>query len=187
MDAAFAQAAEPRPHKVLGLILPPLTLGHLHLLFEIQSPFVTNGDPTIWDLINAVFICRLPQDKVRRVLRSWWVPLFLRLWRWETRKLNPFQEYENFREFINANFTRPAGNEPKFREEKVPSHWHALVALMRDLHMSKAEAMNTPLIEVNCLIATIGDFDGTIDLQSERQRELWKFAAEQDRIKFGGN
>lgn len=64
-------------HKILGRTLRPFCFWHLLLLQVLESPFVTNGNITLFDLKNAVAICTLGyrQSKIRRPI----FPLFIKL------------------------------------------------------------------------------------------------------------
>jgi len=182
MDAAFERAAQTKPHLVFRLLLQPLTLGHHFLLREIGSPFLDGRDPNIYDLLTAVLVCALPHRKSRHVLRAWWLPLFFKLWAWRSRKLNAFHEYAAFKEYLEDNAIRPqtARRRGDYRESKAPSHWSALVTLMSDFNMTKEKALDVTIVESNCLIATLGDRDGTVELQSDQQRDLLAYARAED-------
>lgn len=64
-------------HRIFGRRLKPFCLWHLLLLQVLDSPFVSNGNVTLFDLKTAVGICRLGyrQSNIHRPI----FPLFLNL------------------------------------------------------------------------------------------------------------
>lgn len=64
-------------HKIFGRYLRPFSLWHLLLLQTIDSPFVTGGEVSLFDLKTAIGICslRYRKSKVRRPT----FPLFMGL------------------------------------------------------------------------------------------------------------
>lgn len=70
LDLTFAAAYidDNKRHRVLGRRLRPFCLWHVLLLQAIHSPFVAGGNATLFDLKNAVAICRLGyrQSHIRR-------------------------------------------------------------------------------------------------------------------------
>ena len=70
LDRVFAAAYIDNEirHRIFGRTLKPFSLWHLLLLQTIDSPFVTNGEITLFDLKTAVGICclRYRQSRVKR-------------------------------------------------------------------------------------------------------------------------
>lgn len=66
-DAIF----DDRTFAVFGQNLPPLSLGGLFLLQQIDSPLVSPGRPaTADDVLLAVYLCARQHEEARRALRS---------------------------------------------------------------------------------------------------------------------
>ena len=53
----YADVCPQPPYRVLGLPLLPLSAGHLLRLYQLESPFVLGGVPTIEDLVLGVLVC----------------------------------------------------------------------------------------------------------------------------------
>lgn len=64
-------------HRIFGRTLRPFSLWHLLLLQTIDSPFVSNGEVTLFDLKTAIGICSLQyrQSRVHRPI----LPLSLKV------------------------------------------------------------------------------------------------------------
>jgi hypothetical protein len=102
MEADYLQAALPEPVVILGQVLKPFSLGHRKILLSKDNAFVRGTDPTLGDLIFAVFVCcqtyeecldsfdrgvLLPQPWLHRFLRVEPKRMRLDQWLYEWGKL----------------------------------------------------------------------------------------------------
>jgi hypothetical protein len=183
MDAAFKLAALDKPHRALGITLQPLTLGHLFLLEQHDSAFVSNDRiPTADDLILSCFICSDRADRFTKNLRAIWTKLFLKLWSRRAAKLDLLREIANFRAYLRAHEVTPEICAPvgAVRALRSPHSWRLLAMCMNDFNMSEAEALAMPILKVNCLWVTEADRRGTIELWGDDRQKLWEHARAAD-------
>jgi hypothetical protein len=183
MDAAWELAVAPRPHRVLKLRLLPMTLGHGFLLEEHDAAYLEGGIPAWDDLLTSVLICSQPHAKARRSLGKWSTRQFAKIWKLFNLRIDPVSEVLAFLKYLEESFAAPEISPPrqgKSRELNAPMLWRLLVMLMVDFHMSKEEALNMTVVEAQCLWATEGDRQGTLELVAGRLDKLREFAAAQD-------
>lgn len=189
MDAAFQRAASAQTFRVLGLPLRPLTLGHLFLLHEHESAYVREAAPAADDLILSVLICAQPHRHAKRLLTLrpfrpfFWA--FLKLWGFQSRRLNWIHEARKFQAYLEHHQTLPAiRRAPGVTEVRTlgaPEHWSLLTMLMIDFHMSEAEALDTPLLKAHLLWATQAEREGSIEFAwNSRLEEFWEIARRMD-------
>lgn len=149
-DAAFIEAAEPRPHRVLGLELLPFSIGHFILLQKHESVFVSQSGGTIGieDLLLAVLICSQSYEDAKKSLTSRWLKWFVKYWGWRSRKLNIFEEAKGLKEYMAELEKTPdvVRSESKGDGGGMPWICTLRVFLMADLHMTNAEIMDYPLV-----------------------------------------
>lgn len=83
-ESALARAAAPAPAVVLGMLLRPLSLGHMILLHreEIMEP-ISNGSVTSLQLTTSVLICCQSWEQSQSMQFDWL--LTLKLWIWKRR------------------------------------------------------------------------------------------------------
>jgi hypothetical protein len=178
VDYIFIKASrEPQPTRCLGVTLLPLTVGHFFVLREFDSAFISGEQASIEDLIFACFVCCQDPAAAKRSLRSWLLPIAMRLWGWRAVKCNLAREMMTFRSYIRDGTAAPRtvismGGDDSMRELNSPMEWRLLVMLMVDFHLTEREAMATTVIKANALWATLGDRDGKINLVSERTEAL---------------
>lgn len=177
MDAAFKLAAIRMPrHRVLGLRLEPLTLGHLFLLHRYESSFVTGEPTTLGDLTLSAFLCSEPWQKSERNVNAWWFNRFSKLWAWASRKRDFVAEYDVFSTYITEGMQSPAFNRTTNGTPNAvgsPRHFAILASLMSQFHMTKAEAMDCTIVEAQSLLACVGEMRGAIQLRTDEQRSHW--------------
>jgi hypothetical protein len=183
MDAAFLQAASPKPHVCFGLRLQPFTLGHFFLITD----YGVNLDAPSWsDMILTVFICCTGHTQSRKNLSRRWAPHLMRLLGWLCRKRKMVfkDEIQKFISYLEDSRSVPkilrSESDANKRDLNAPECWRLLTMLMADFHMSKSEAMDTTVAEAHCLWATEADRRGTIELRGERVDALWEFARRED-------
>ncbi len=174
---------------VLGLQLHPFTLGHLFLLIERESPYVTEGREFDWpDFFAAVFLCSAPAADARRNSLSWWVPLWFRLWSLFVRTSSLAKENDRFVDWLREEQVAPTLNRPMEETNRgcnAPSPWVKLMFAMHVLHCTREEAFALRLSELNCLYGTWADWEGRGELtHNPRFDALWDFAQREDAKRF---
>jgi hypothetical protein len=182
--------------------LHPLTIGHLAILHEAESPFVTYlRDITRDDLIFAVGCCAQPYESAARFEAppSWFERLELEwvTWKWARaiRDLDLTKECERFAKYLRFHRRLPDAAAPKGRTRQFnsPTEWRLIAMLMEDFGQSWAQAMNTPVLRAHALWATQGDREGWIELHPNdplsiaRDKEFQAWAKEEDAKAFGKN
>ena len=182
MDAAFQLAARQRTHFCLGLKLHELCLGHLFLLRELDSAFLTGERVTLPHLVTSVFICAHPYPSAAKRLRSLlWSYLFVPLWGFKTRKMDLSQEAQTFRAYLQEERVAPkirAEVNNDRRDFGSPFEWRLLSMLMSEFHLSYTQALAFPVAKSNCLWATLGEtrdsfklWNGAIALSGMRPKK----------------
>lgn len=169
MPAAFKSAAEIPPRRALRLHLKPVTLGHVFLLHEFASPYVTrDAKETIPDIYLAAVILANDWKTARRLTQSRLAPLFFAALGAITRR-DKLQDSRNelvmhLRDWC---YTPPVQSDGKGKALTAP--WHVrLYASMRHLfHMEHDEAMSLTVLEASALRAAIGEDLGKIELRSQ--------------------
>jgi hypothetical protein len=156
----------------LRLPLWPLTLGHVALLHEIESPVTEPGERIEFpDCLLAVLICSRPHQAARRLIQSK-VRLTVAGWRlgFRARGLKLKTEVPKFLEYLEDSYARPELVKPKGKESRTmgaPIEWLLLDALMGDYQMTLEAAYSVPIILAQCLWVTRGDRDQRLQLAGE--------------------
>jgi hypothetical protein len=155
---------------VLKLDLQPLTLGHVLLLVECESVFVTGGnsDDPLGELALAVFICSQDSDKARAGLGAWWARRFFKLWAWFCRRMDYQAEAERFSEWFAEQIDGPKTEETKeARKMGTPWHINLLATLVGEVGVSIEEAEAMPVRKARQLICALGEARGQCKVVSE--------------------
>jgi hypothetical protein len=144
MDALAAESFLNAPHKVCGLWMRPLSLGHAFALEAIESPFYHGQLGSEADLRLAAWICSRPPLALPQ-MNGWRCRL------WKCRKIDFAAEVVRWKTYV-ADYCAPPqlwNKAPKAGEERrepsaIPSGIATVVRLMR-LGMSEAQAWATPV------------------------------------------
>jgi hypothetical protein len=144
MDALAAEAFLNATHRVCGLRMLPLSVGHAFTLEAIGSPFYHGQMGSEQELRLASWICSRPA-LVLPDMDS----LACRLWKW--RKIDFVAEVARWRTYV-ADYCAPPqmwNKQPKAGEErsepsKIPNAISTVARLMR-LGMSEQQAWATPV------------------------------------------
>lgn len=182
MDAAFLQAAAPRPHRVLGLDLQPLTIGHRFSLSRHGCAFIAGEQATIEDLMLSVFICSQPWQQAERSLKAWWFRMFVWLWSQTLRKKLLPVEYNKFHAYLNEGHAcARVMSEGEPQESGSPFEWRLVVMLMHHFHVSFADALNMEIAKANALWVVLGEQKNSHQIaMNDRRSALWDFARKMD-------
>lgn len=171
-----------RRFPVFGLDLPPLTLGGLFLLQQINSPLVTGtAAATADDVLLAAYLCARPHTEARAALRA---ADLARQWvewgaAWGARLADDIaarariiqEECTRFRDYI-AHWIRAPKRWRKPDEAGTGTKTPWLVFLVSELRrhygMSDAEAWGLPCAKAFAYYAAICEGHGDKDLVSEK-------------------
>lgn len=149
-DAAFIEAAEPRPRRVLGLKLLPFSIGHFILLQRHESVFVNQdaGEVGIEDLLLAVLICSQTYKESKRSLGSRWLKWFVKFWGWRCRKLDILGEIRSLWDYMEDQSKTPEilRSENPGGGGGMPCISTLRVFLMADLHIPPSEIVDYPIL-----------------------------------------
>lgn len=181
MDTAFQVAfSAQRQHRVLGVRLERLTVGHLLLL---ESSGVDLCEPlTFSELAFCVLVCSAAWPKTERTLRSGWLPTVFQIWGMVWRRRNITKQIEAWDAFIGAQLATPNIKMPlNAQRYGTPLGVRLLAMLMREMGMSMEAAKGTPVAQANCLWAAVGDLEGTLQLWTERDQNFWDQCEKLDR------
>lgn len=173
MEAAYLQAAFPKRRKVLGQVLEPLSLGHVHLLQHRGnsfSPFFEGSAEPLalrpFDLIEAAFICVHTYPEALEALASPWLAWKIWLWGKLCRRIDIAAECASMREYISEQ-----SQFPKFWRKQSDSSVPGAPLLqiirlthLQHLHCSHADCMTKPFGLAQWDYCAYWEMKGSIDL-----------------------
>lgn len=146
MDALASEAFLNARHRVFGLELRPLSLGHAFVLECVGNPFYHGqlGSPD--QLRVAAWVCSRPPMTPLRLDGAANL-----LWRWKTRNADFEQEVGRWKVYVDDYCTppqmwmkTPKPGEDRAEPSRIPHQISTCVRLMR-LGMSQEEAWATPV------------------------------------------
>jgi hypothetical protein len=173
-----------RTFDVFGLNLPPLSLGGLFLLQQIDSPLVTGtgAGATADDVLMATYLCARPHDDARRALRS---PDVVRQWvewgaAWGQRLGDDIaarariveEECTRFRDYLAHWLRAPKRwRKPDDTGAGTKTPWMVFLVseLRRHYGMTDAEAWAMPCAKAFAYYAAICEGHGDKDLVSDKE------------------
>jgi hypothetical protein len=176
--------AQPSP-VVMGLRLAPFSVGHAMLLHRMGSPFVCGDSPSAKDLVEVAVVCSQPIYESVKTMRSWlrWLPL--RIMRHKVKTANLIKECEAVQNWINNQSDCPevlrrpgSGNRPA----TMPWPERILVGLV-NIGFDELTVINMPVIDAERLFLTHAEMNGQVELWSNEQDALWRYAQEQQTIR----
>jgi len=146
MDALAAESFLNAEHRVCGLRMRPLSLGHAFALEAIGNPFYHGQLGTLDELRIAAWMCSRPPLALPQTT-GW----RYKLWRWGTDKADFDAEVARWKAYV-ADYVAPPqlwSKAPKPGEQraepsKIPHNLSTVVRLMR-LGMSEERAWATPV------------------------------------------
>lgn len=144
MDSLAAEAFLNATHRVCGLQMLPLSLGHAFSLEAISSPFYHGQLGTEAELRLAAWICSRPGLTLPN-MNSWACRL------WKLRRLKFQSEVARWKTYV-ADFCAPPqmwakstkAGESRSEPSRIPNSITTVVRLMR-LGMSETQAWTTPV------------------------------------------
>lgn len=187
MDPVFAMPMCGRSdrktgHRVLGLNLRPLTVGHLRLLLELDNAWPDSPEnSTFADLAAAALVCSQPHQESAKLLYGRLARLGWRFWAWRSRKANWITERTHFAAYLESQLRRPDTDAPGTRgERRVPLAWRLIAMLMSDFRYSFKDAMDVEVGFALTLWAVESDRRGVEKLANERQIRFRAWVKEQE-------
>lgn len=149
---SFFESVVPKPYRVLGQTLRPLSIGHTILLKYFGSNFALDAEkpPGYSDLILSVFICSRTFEQSLVHLQSRLLPIKLKLWSWSCGKFDIPEAMKFFRDYVEHYSTIPQywiEKDGTSRKAGTPFIYSLKVSLQTELGYSPSEAMNAPLSE----------------------------------------
>jgi hypothetical protein len=146
MDALASEAFLNARHKVYGLTMRPLSLGHAFVLESIGNPFYHGQLGTHDELRVAAWVCAHPAMTPLRFDGA--ANLF---WRWRSRNADFEREVGRWKVYVDDFCTppqlwtkTPKPGEARAEPSRIPHQIATAVRLMR-LGMSQREAWETPV------------------------------------------
>lgn len=178
MDAAYLQAAVPKPFTILGKRLQPFCLGH-DLLFQRFnvgfSPSIPAA-PSYDDLIFSTLVCSRPATDAMKFFESRNAWLKIKLWGWRCGAFDAVGKVQLFQEYINDHAQLPdiiviERNSGDFSDTGTPTIQAVKVSLMANLGMSESEALNTPYALAFWNHYAWAEARGAIQIVDDKERE----------------
>lgn len=170
---------------VMGLRLVPFSVGHALLLHRMGSPFVYGGNASAQDLVEVAVVCSQPIYESVKTMRSWlrWLPL--RIMRQKVKKANLLKESKAVQKWIEDQsdcpevLRRPGSGQ---RSATMPWPERILVGLV-NIGFDETTVINMPVIDAERLFLTHAEMNGQVELWSNEQDALWRYAQEQSTIR----
>ena len=177
MQSAFILSHLARPKNVLGIDLVPLTLGHVYILYAVDSPFVTGEPYAKDDFIFAVYLCsrdwRESIGLIQLIDKTGLPDDDFVKW---SNTLNLYDESakeslaDYFSDYLKSpeRFQKGDGNSTI----KSPRVFYTAISLMHYLRLSEDQAWNMPVVKALSYLATMGEILGDTDLISDLEAQL---------------
>jgi len=162
------------PIRVYGLVIrEPVTMAHVQLLAECESPVLSGGACSIGDIATAAFVCAWPAEVSRRKLTSIWTPLAFKIW---ARFWKPGDDAERFIAWLTAQCDLP----PRWTREGSGTElaspwWINRLAQALDAGLTYSEAMTMPLRTLTLVVSAKLEASGVVEFETPRQTEWLKF------------
>lgn len=168
------------PPMVLGLRMAPFTVGHAVLLHRMGSPFVTGGDVSPSDLVEAVIVCSQASQESVKTMRSMfgWLPLWMM--RSRIKKADLQKECAKLQEWLDNQSDCPEVLQTPGGKSKRPAMpWpeRILVGLV-SIGFTEESILAMPVLDAERLFLTHAEMEGRVELWSDRNEALWRYAQE---------
>lgn len=169
----------------MGLRLVPFSVGHALLLHRMGSPFVYGGNASAQDLVEVAIVCSQPIYESVKTMRSWlrWLPL--RIMRQKVKQADLLKESKAVQKWIEdqsdcPEVLRSSGSGQ--RAATMPWPERILVGLV-NIGFDETTVINMPVIDAERLFLTHAEMNGQVELWSNEQDALWRYAQEQSTIR----
>lgn len=160
--------------RIYGLRMrAPLTLGHVLLLDEIESPVTRGGHLLPGDVAIAAFICSQPADKARRQLRHRSTRWAMKLWGMLCARWDHAKQADDFATWFCDSAKSPEYWVKSSGKECAAPWWiNRLSLAMGTLGMGYDEALSAPAKIVAQLLMAYAESRGEVELVSKRDIEF---------------
>ena len=160
--------------RVLNVTLRgPLTLGHVLLLDDLQSPVVRGESFDIGQLMVAVLVCSQSHEESRRDVRKWWMPHYAKWMGYRCGLLDFTAEAERFSQWFTDQCGGPRiddGDEKqskRMRPQSAPWFMSKLAMAVGELGLSVEEASAMPMKRLNQLVSALAEVRGDVKFITE--------------------
>ncbi len=181
MDEVFTSAFVRHDAHVLGVRLSPLSLGHVMLLYHIESPFVTGATWTLSDLAQAVWICSKKYSQIdvaidpKRILKE------VHRWGRACKKMDYAAEAEKFKAYLTHYLQAPE-NWHHAGDKKPAAPWPCAIAwtLMEIGNVDEEKVWDMPVNRAMVAYACCGDAHGSPVVTPEEKKIIDELEEEPD-------
>lgn len=170
----------------------PVTLGHVLVLDELQSPVVKGGVVGMSDLAIAVAVCLYEKPREFKVhLGSRFFPFFLSRWGRRCATLDFAKECEVFLHWFAAQCSGPEYEQPpankKSSQPPLSAPWYvSLFALaVGELGLSVVDAEAMPVKRLRQLTAALAEMQGNAAIRTETTHNFIEQVKEWERERLG--
>lgn len=181
----FLRAMVPAPVTCLGVRLRPLSLGSLLLLQRFENDFLLNRKPEapLGDLLQGILVCSMTFDDAQAALMDPDLLEDMQLWArklrgpWWKRGQNLDARIRKatriFRAYLFEGQKFPYTRQETGPDRPVGSSWQAflLTALLADLKLDLAEALNAPLAMNRWLLAANAERTGKLEVLDRAEQK----------------
>jgi hypothetical protein len=169
----------------MGLRLVPFSVGHALLLHRMGSPFVYGGNASAQDLVEVAVVCSQPIYESVKTMRSWlrWLPL--RIMRQKVKQADLLKESKAVQKWIEDQSDCPEVlRSPGSGQRAATMPWpeRILVGLV-NIGFDETTVLNMPVTDAERFFLTNAEMHGQVELWSNEQDALWRYAQEQQTIR----
>lgn len=163
----------------LGLRLKPLSLGHVFLLLEHESPYLSNQPVTCADLMLAAFICSDRYDESINNLKSSWRKFVF--WLLSKRRWDWQHEQIVFETYLMTGLSLPEVRTSEANQTiSAPWPYILLAKLMSEFSLTHNEVMTLSLAHLNRIQIAHSMRKGELKTWTEENQGLWEYARQED-------
>jgi hypothetical protein len=149
------------------------------------SPFVYGGNASAQDLVEVAVVCSQPIYESVKTMRSWlrWLPL--RIMRQKVKQADLLKESKAVQKWIEDQSDCPEVlRSPGSGQRAATMPWpeRILVGLV-NIGFDETTVINMPVIDAERLFLTHAEMNGQVELWSNEQDALWRYAQEQSTIR----
>jgi hypothetical protein len=154
-----ARVSERETAEVMGLRLVPFTLGHARLLDHLGCDQLKDAG----DVALTAIVCSRPQHKVMGFLRSWLMPLRLRVWKKYLGAWDAQLAADTLDTYLKRHTELPVVTRPERPDGSrcpVPHHQILRVILLRRLGYGPHQIDDTLYLQASWDVETLSVLEG---------------------------
>lgn len=166
--------------RIYGLrVREPLTLGHVFLLDELESPVLHGGPLLPGDVALAAFVCSMPHANSRRQLGHRTTRLALSLWGRLSARHDHDKAAEDFSDWFYEEAKAPERwikSSPGVAPRECAAPWwiNRAATAMGMLGMTFEQALDVPLKRLVQLASAYAESRGEVELVGRKDREFFE-------------